>query len=328
MATLDSTAQLTIAEMLKRKDPNGNPAKIAMILTKVNEILKDAPWLEANDTFSNTTTRQLYIPPGTARKINGGVAISSSLTTQINDVIAIFADYSQTDCALIDTAPDPAAARVYEAKAKIEGMSQTLATKIIYGNSHTTPEEFTGLAPRLNSTGLGNVKDAGGSGGDTTSLYIVQFGEDRAHMIYPKNSPNYGVTHKDLGEQTADVSTTAGTHSFLQVYRDYFEVKAGMVVRDNQCIARVANIEVSGTSNIFDPDDLIELIDEALYMNGEGAVIYAPPKLFSQMDKLAMDKSNVLYGVTDVFGVPTTAFRGIPIRKVQAIVYTETAVSA
>jgi hypothetical protein len=61
---------------------------------------------------------------------------------------------------------------------------------------------------------------------------------------------------------------------------------------------------------------------------GSGAVIYVNRKIFSQMDKQAMDKSNVLYSTKDVFGVPTTTFRGFPVRLVEAITNTETAVSS
>lgn len=327
MATLDATLQLTLLELSKRKDPNGDLAVIANVLAKDNEILKDAPWFEANDTFSHRITRVLRMPAGTFRQLNAGVPISSAQTIVVNETIGELSDYSQADKSLVDAAPNPKAFRMGEARIKLEGLSQTLATKIVYGNSHTTPEEPTGLAPRMNDTDNDNVIDAGGSGSDTTSIYIAKWGEDGCYLIYPKGSPNFGITHKDLGEVTADSSTTAGTHALYQVYRDHFEVKVGMAVRDNRYIGRVANIEVSGTSNIFDPDDLIDLLN-GMPQRGAGAVIYVNRKIFSQMDKQAMDKANVLYSVKDVFGVPTTTFRGFPVRLVEAIVNTETEVTS
>jgi hypothetical protein len=305
MATLDATTQLTLIELSKRKDPSGDLAIIANVLARDNEILTDAPWMEANDTFSHRITRVLSMPTGTFRKLNAGVAISSAQTIVVNETIGMLADYSQSDCVLVDAAPNPKAFRMGEARIKLEGLSQTLATKIIYGNSHVTPEEPTGLAPRLNDTDNDNVIDAGGSGSDTTSIYVVKWGEDGCYLIYPKGS----------------------AHALYEVYRDYFEVKVGMAVRDNRYIGRVANIEVSGTSNIFDPDDLIDMFN-LMPQRGAGAVCYVNRKIFSQMDKQAMDKSNVLYSVKDVFGVPTTTFRGFPVRLVEAIVNTETVVSA
>jgi hypothetical protein len=329
MSTLDATIQLTLLELSKRKDPTGDLAIIANVLAKDNEILTDAPWMEANDTFSHRITRVLKMPSGTFRKLNAGVAISSAQTIVVNETIGMLADYSQADKVLVDAAPNPKAFRMGEARIKLEGLSQTLASKIIYGNSHTTPEEPTGFAPRLNDTDNDNVISAGGSGSDTTSLYVVKWGEDGAYLTYPKGAPNYGVTHKDLGEVTADSGyiDSASAHALYQVYRDYFEVKVGIAVRDNRYIGRVANIEVSGTSNIFDPDDLIDIIN-GMPQRGSGAVIYVNRKIFSQMDKQAMDKSNVLYSTKDVFGVPTTTFRGFPVRLVEAITNTETAVSS
>ena len=331
MGTTVTTSQLTLIELTKRKDPAGNAAVIAEVLARDNEILLDAPWLEANDTFSHMITRRAYLPTGSFRKLNGGIALEASRTVQVSETIGMLEAFSQCDADLADAAPSPAAFRMSEATAFIEGMSQTLATKVFYGNSHTTPEEFTGLAYRINhlvaSGAPCGVVSAGGSGGDTTSIYIVQWGENKTFMIYPKGSPNYGIKHEDLGRKEVDVTTTAGTPSLMMAYRDHFKVNCGMAVKDNRCIARVANIEVTGTTNIFDPDDLIALLN-AMPSRGAGAVIYANKDIFTQMDIQAMDKSNVLYSIDNTFGVPVVKFRGFPVRKCDAIVNTETAVAA
>lgn len=327
MSTIVTTNQLGIVELAKRKDPAGNAAVIAEVLARDNEILLDAPWLEANDTFSHMITRRAYLPTGSFRKLNGGIALEASRTIQVSETIGMLEAFSRCDADLADAAPNPQTFRMSEASAFLEGMSQTLATKFIYGNSHTTPEEFTGLAYRMNDTDCNNVISAGGSGGDTTSIFGVQWGENKVFMIYPKGSPNYGIKHEDLGRKEVDVTTTAGTPSLMMAYSDHFKVNCGLAVKDNRCIFRVANIEVSGTSNIFDPDDLIDLINQ-MPQRGAGLSIYCNNKIFSQMDKMAMDKSNVLYTIGDVWGVPTVKFRGFPVRKVDAIVNTETAVAA
>lgn len=327
MATLTVGSQLTLAELQHAKDPSGNPTTVAKVLTRTNKILLDAPWFEANDTFSHMIVRDSYLPTGTHRKLNEGVAIDAPRTITVYEALAILESFAQCDALLADAAPDPMSYRMGRANRHIEGMAQTMATKLIYGNGHTTPEEPTGLAPRMADTDCNNVVSAGGSGGDTTSIYIVQWGEGKAYMVYPKAHPNTGITHEDLGRKEVDVSTTAGTHSLMMAYRDHFAVNYGLAVEDIRCIARVANIEYTGTSNIFDPDDLISLMN-AMPGEGEGAVIYCNKDIFTQMDIQAMDKSNVLYSVGDVFGVPTVKFRGFPVRKVDAIVNTETAVSS
>jgi subtilisin family serine protease len=326
MGTRTTYKQLTLAELAKRKDPDGNLAVIAEVLEEDNEILLDAPWLEANDTFSHMITRRLNLPAGTWRKLNKGVDIESSQTVNVRETIGMLETYSEADKDLVDAAPNPKAFRMSEATAFLEGLSQTFAEALIYGNATTTPEKFTGLAPRLAATSMTNVYDAGGSGSDTTSIFIVQWGPSKVHLVYPKGSSSAGIMHEDLGQQTVSSATSAVASSAqYEAYRDHFQIKVGLAVRDDASIGRIVNIETTGTSNIFNPDDLIKLLNR-MPARGKGAVIYCNHVIYSQMDIQAMDKSNVLYSTENVFGVPTVHFRGFPVRKVDQILSTETAI--
>jgi len=58
MATMSTLTQLTLVEVAKRKDPDGNMATIAEVLAENNDIVSDAIFREANDTFSHKTTRR------------------------------------------------------------------------------------------------------------------------------------------------------------------------------------------------------------------------------------------------------------------------------
>ena len=322
MSTITAYAQLTLLELAKRVDPKGNLAVIAEVLTRDNDILKDAPWVEANDTFGHKVVQRLSLPTGSWRKLNDGVSIEASMTKELYETIGMLETYSEVDKDLVEAAPDPRSFRNSEAVAFLEGLSQTLASTIIYGNAGTDPEKFTGLAPRLDVLAATNVFGAGGSGGDTTSVFVVQWGENRVFLTYPKGSKTMGINHSDLGEQTKQ--TSAG--KLFQIYRDHFQVKCGLVVKDERCIARIANCESSGSSNIFDEDLLIQALNQ-MPQRGSGAIIYANATLLSYMDIIAKDKANVLYGIQEIFGVPTTTFRGLPVHKVDAIVNTETVVA-
>lgn len=326
MGTRTTYKQLTLAELAKRKDPSGNLTIIAEILAEDNEILEDAPWMEANDTFSHMITRRLTLPTGAWRKLNKGVDIESSQTIQISETIGMLETYSEADRDLVDAAPNPKGFRMSEATAFLEGLSQTFAQTLMYGNATTTPEKFTGLAPRLNDTTMNNVYSAGGSGSDTTSVFVVQWGENKTHLVFPKGSSSMGIMHQDLGEVTVSTATTAvGSSAQHQAYRDHFQIKVGLAVRDDRSIARMVNIKTTGTSNIFNPDDLIAIINR-MPARGKGAVIYCNHTIYTQMDIQAMDKSNVLYNTSNVFGVPTVHFRGFPVRKVDQILETETSI--
>ena len=149
MASLTAYKQLTLIEVAKRKAPDGNMATIAEVLTEDNEILQDVVWREANDTFSNVTARRASLPTGSWRKLNAGVATESSETVQLVDTIGMLETWAQNDIEVINAFSNPKQARNDEAMAFVEGLGQTMAATIMYGNSATTPEKFTGLAPRL-----------------------------------------------------------------------------------------------------------------------------------------------------------------------------------
>lgn len=324
MANLDTTSQLTLLELAKRKDPKGNLAAIAEVLTETNEILLDAVWSEANDTFSHQVVRRAALPGGAWRQLNAGVALESSQTIKVVEDIGMLEAYSRADIDLVDASPNPRQFRNDEAQAFLEGMSQTLADTLIYGNSGTDPEQFTGLAPRLNTINSQNVWNASGGGGDTSSVFIVQWGLNRVHMVYPKGS-SVGLEHMDDGIVT--VAESASSTNPYKVYQDHFRLKAGLAVKDTRCIARVANIESTGAANIFDEDLLIKLLNK-MPMAGAGATIYVNDTIKSQMEIKLKDKTNVNFTTREgLGGVEVLTFRGRPVRMVDAITNAETAVS-
>ena len=81
-----------------------------------------------------------------------------------------------------------------------------------------------------------------------------------------------------------------------QIYRDHFQLKVGLTVKDDRCIARLANIKATGESNLFDEDNLIKLLNR---MPGAGrtkvTAIYCNETILSQMEIKLKDKSNVHY---------------------------------
>jgi hypothetical protein len=113
----------------------------------------------------------------------------------------------------------------------------------------------------------------------------------------------------------------------FQAYRDWFKVHGGLVVEDIRTIGRYANIETSGTSNTFDEDYLIELMNLMLD-DWAGAGIYVNKTIKTQMEIRVKDKSNVNYAFADGLAPgPVLTFKGVPVRVCEAIVNTETAIS-
>lgn len=324
MATLAS--KYSLVEQANRIDPSGDQALIAEVLNReMGEILTDAPWLPSNDIWTNKTTRRASLPTGSKRKLNARVAPEVSKTTEILDVIENLEAYCDVDAAFVDSMPSPAVFRSGEVDAFVEGLGQTIVSDIFYGNNHTDPDEMHGLAARLGILDGRFVINSSGTGSDVTSVYVVTWGQSTAFLTYPKNmEATLGVQHVDKGLVTSETSD-----GLMEVYRDHFVIRCGLVVRDPRAIGRIANIEVSGTTNLFDEDKLIELLNNM--KTGPGTRIYMNETLLTQAQIRAKDKGNVYYtpGGNALSGEPPLYFSNVPIRKIsrEILLNTEEAIT-
>lgn len=322
MSSLNAFKQLTLVEVAKRKAPDGNMAAVAEVLNQQNDIIQDALWREANDTFSNKSVRRASIPAGSWRKLNAGVAIEATTTREMVDTIGLLETWSQNDVEIINAFPNPMQARNDEAMAFVEGLGQTMAATMIYGNSATTPEKFTGLAPRLASVAATtNVINEGGTGSDLCSIFVVDWSPTGVYMVYPKNSMA-GLEHKDKGIET--VRDSSG--NMYEAYVDKFVWKAGMVVKNSKSIGRICNVESTGASNTFDEDNLITLMNRMT--KGPGRRIYTNQTVLTQMEIRAKDKTNINYTKVDGLAPgPVLMFKGVPVRLVEQMLITEAALT-
>ena len=326
MATITRSA-LTLVDLAKQKGPDGNLLTIAEILEESNPILEDMPMIEANGASYHKITRRLSLPAGTHRRLNQGVPNSVSSTLEVTEGLAMLEGYAEVDKALVDIAPNPAEFRMNEARAHIEGMSQTMAGVLFYGNAGTDPEQIDGLATRmgvLDSDGL--VIGAGATTGDMTSVYAVQWGLGQVTGIYPKGAAaSVGVTHTDKGQVTLQ---DANGYNY-EGYRDHFQVRYGLAVHDTRCLARYANIQTSGESYVFSEDELIRLLNR-MKNGGRGATIYVNRTIKTQMEIALNKKSNVHFVSgrgNGLSGDEILYFRGHPVKMVDAILDTESVVA-
>jgi hypothetical protein len=326
MAVLNAYSQMTLIELAKRHDPKGETASIVESLTADNEIMNDIPYFEANDRTSHLMVRRISQPSGSWRQLNKGVAKEASKTQEVRETVGMLESYAEADKALVDMATNPDSFRNSENMAFLEGMSQTMATAIFYANVTTDPEKFDGFATRMPGLAAStNVIGQGGTGSDLTSIYIINFAPKKAYGLYPKGHKTVGVEHQDLGQHTS----VDGSGLMHEVLRDWFGVKMGLAVEDDRCIARLANIESAGASNTFDEDNLITLLNR-LPQSGRGAKLYVNDTIITQMEIKLKDKNNVYYTANKgegLAGEPMVKFRGLPIRKCDAIVNTEAALT-
>ncbi len=330
-----------LVNVTKRTDPDGSIAKIAELLEQSNPIMADIPLIEGNLTTGHRTTARSDTPTPTWRRLNYGVMPTKSTTTQVDDTIGMLEDYGEVDKKLAQLNGNSAEFRMSEDKPHLDGMSNTMASTLFYGDIGTHPDRFLGLAPRydtltlsgkpvatVGSTLLPNVVNYGGTTGALTSIWYVAWGEDTVHGIFPKGS-NGGLHAEDLGEVT--LQDNAGGR--FQGYRSHYEWNMGLSVRDWRAISRVVNIELADLGSdvaatqrkIYKAMILAMHAVPAQYRNR--GVFYCGAAVSAMLDLAAVEKTNLALGYTDVFGEPVLTFRRRPIRECHAILETETAVA-
>jgi hypothetical protein len=330
MAAVGNT-YVTLADLASRMEQGSVAKSIIELLNEQNEALDDIPWVECNDGSGHKTTVRTGIPSGTWRKLNYGVAQSKSTTAQVRDACGMLENYSTIDAALVKMAKDQAAFRLSESKPIIEGMNQEFMSTLIYGDTAQNPEKFMGLAPRFNALSgvqsADNVINGAGVGSDNTSIWLVVFGENSVHGIYPEGT-KAGLEQKDLGEQTVyDASNNP-----YQAFRSHFQWFPGLSVRDWRQVVRIANIDVSDlTKNAATGADLLDLMVQALEkvhnLNMGKPVFLVNRTIRSFLRRQMMNRSNLLLSMEEVAGKKVLAFDGVPVRRCDAILDTEAAVS-
>jgi hypothetical protein len=330
MATLDNNWP-TLVDVTKRLAPDGSVADVAEILNETNEVLDEMPWIEGNLPTGHRTTIRSGLPEPTWRRLNYGVQPSKSTTVQITDTTGILEAYSYIDKDLAMLNGNTSAFRLSEDTAHIEGMSQELAETLFYGNEGTEPEAFTGFAPRFNdlsAENADNIIDAGGTGSDNTSIWMVVWGEQLCHGIYPKGS-TAGLNFSDLGEDTVD----DGNSGKYQAFRSHYQWKAGLTVRDWRYIVRIANVDTSNlTKDASGGADIIDLMSQALELppslSRGRPVFYCNRTISSYLRRQLVNKvAQSTLAMGEVAGRPVMMFGEVPVRRVDALTNAEAQVT-
>lgn len=333
MALLQANVK-TLLDWAKSYDPDGKPAQIAELLSQTNGILDDMLWMEGNLPTGHRTTIRTGLPLVFWRLINQGVVPSKSTTAQVDEAIGLLEAWSEVDVELAKLNGDQATFRFNEAQAFIEAMNQEMAQTIFYGNGSVSPEEFTGLSVRYSDVTAGNktnIIDAGGSGSDNTSIWLIAWGQNTIHGIFPKGS-QAGLEHEDLGEETAETTQGIGG-ARLRVFRDRFVWKAGIALKDWRYVVRAGSIDVSDlVANAGSQAKVIEIMIKMLHrlpnLNMGKPVFYMNRTVFEMLDIQRLASVSTGGGITyeNVDGKAVPMFRGIPIRVVDALLNTEVAV--
>lgn len=319
----------TLTDVAKRLDPNGKIDKIVELLAQTNPVLQDMMFVEGNLPTGHRTTVRTGLPATTWRLLNYGVQPSKSTTAQVTDACGMLEAYAEVDKVLADLNGNAPEFRLSEDRAFIESMNQNMAETLFYGNTALNPERFMGMAPRYNDKSAANGKniiDAGGTQTDNASIWLMCWGENTVHGIYPKGS-KAGLQHNDLGEQTI-IDANGGKY---QGYRTHYKWDTGLTLRDWRYCARIANLDVSDLSGgSASAADIVKLLIKAVHripnLQMGRAAIYMNRDIAEYLDVQAVEKPSLGIKVKETEGIYWRDFRGIPIRECDALLNTESRV--
>lgn len=327
MATVGGT-NVTLLDVAKSLDPNGNTADIAELLSQDNEILDDIPWYEGNLPTGHRITQRSGLPTAYYRKMNAGIPKSKATTVQIDEACGELTALCEIDKSVADLNGNTSAFRLKQARAFIEAMNQRFATSLFYSDVKVNGEEILGLSPRFSTLAAdngSNIIDAGGTGSNNTSLWLVGWSDHTAYGIYPKGS-KAGLDFKK-GDGN-DWAFDANNQRF-RAYIDDYKWQNGLALEDWRYVVRIANIDVTAlTADGATGAKLFRLVAQALEkmqsLTGVTARFYGNRTLstFLRQQMVEAVKNSTL-GMSDLAGKKVMTLGEVPFRRVDALLNTE-----
>lgn len=319
------TMNPTILDVAKRMTGDGNLDKIVEMMNQTNEVLTDMTMLEGNLPTGNVSTVRTGLPKVAWRVFNDGVEPSKSATAQATDTCGMLEAYAVVDRELAKIANNAKEFRLQEDRAFLEAMNQEMASTLFYG-SKAMPEKFIGLTPRYSDKTAKsgeNIIDAGGTGANLTSIWLVVWSPNTVHGIYPKGS-KAGFEMEDDG--VVDVTTAEGKK--YKAYQTHYQWKNGLTVRDWRYVVRIANIDVTKLKKDASTGaDLIDLMidaEEKVPNLGMGRPVWYTNKTVRGFLRKQLNEGHKYQTAAgEEPGKITVDFNGTPVRRTDALIIGE-----
>jgi hypothetical protein len=318
---------------------------VAEVLNETNDVVADAIVQRGNDITSHVVSRRTALPGVNWVKAGNGWNATVGLVNQVREEMGMLKARYLCPEDIMRLQPNPEKYRMQQERAYIESMGQELANTLM-GNSSagalspTTrpPEEFAGFQYRMNTLSTADtsyvINNGNSSGSDNTSIWFVQWGPGKVYLIHPRNTDGGGLKKKDEGRvytsgDNAVASTSAAnpnpTNS-LWAYITEFSWDVGLCVEDTRCVKRLCNIDsVSTETNTLNEDYIIQIRNN--FKSNDTIYMYCNETVFTQLQILAKDKTNVHWTENNPFGKPQMYFLDMPVRRCDAITNVEETVA-
>ena len=337
----------TLLDLTSRINGAGKQMPIAEMLSQCNDIWDDLPLREANEVGGHDFAFRTSLPAGAWRSYNVGVPYAKSTTAKSRVGVGSLEDYSQVDRMLAEDSGDIQSFRMNEDIAFLEGMGQTMAQCVMYGNTVNIPAQFMGLSTFYNTVttataqNASNVLDGNGIGSSNTSLWLIGWSPRTIYGVFPRGS-RAGLSMEDKGD-TVPGFDAAGNR--FEAYTTWFRQQMGIVPEDWRYGVRAANIDVTA-AGLAGPNavDLFAMMAQMVMLpptlskrssgittsdnptdpgSGVRPVFYCNRTTRRWMDVQGMRDRNVLITIKDAAGIPQDMYRDIPVKILDQIIITE-----
>ncbi len=316
-----------------RMTHNQEIINVAEVLNETNDVIADAVVQRANDITSHVIARRTQLPTVQWVKVGNGWNATTGLLNQVRESMGMLKARFLAPQDMMRIQPNPAKYRQQQERAYIEAMGQELANTL-FGNYSSgalspltdPPEEFAGFQRRYNALSTADsayvVSNGNGSGTDNTSIWFVQWGAGKVYLIHPRNTDGGGLRKMDkglvytLGDNAS--GTAAQRNNQLWAFITEFSWDVGLAVEDTRTVKRLCNIDsVSTETNTLNEDFIIQIRNN--FKTNDMISMYVNETVFTQLQILAKDKTNVHWTENNPFGKPQMFFLDMPVRRCDSI---------
>jgi len=326
---------------------NNEIIDVAEVLNETNDIVSDAVVQRANDITSHVVARRTALPSVSWVKVGNGWNATTSTLGQAREAMGMLKARYLCPEDVMRLQANPAKFRMQQERTYIESMGQELANTLV-GNytggslspAATPPEEFAGFQYRYNALSTDSAKyvlsngNESGTPTDNTSIWFVQWGAGKVYLIHPRNTDGGGLKKQDKGLQlvSGDNSVASASATMLNptnqlwAYVTEFSWDVGLCVEDTRCVKRLCNIDSVATETYtLNEDKIIQIRNN--FKGSDPIMMYCNETVFTQLQILAKDKTNVHWTENNPFGKPQMYFLDMPVRRCDAITNVEGALS-
>jgi hypothetical protein len=347
MAVNSWGSRITFADAMKTV-MNGQYMGFVNTLVESNPIMQDIPVMPGNGILSHEGARLDALPTPEILDIAEGWSSQSVTFDKYKAVISLFKMRLDIPEDILKLQPNRARFRADLEDACGEGFGQGVVNHVIYGTSvgAGNSKKFDGLGtyrvtpdatdPISVTNGDYATFDAGGgTGSDTTSIWLIQPGYRKVFFVTPANDSRNGMDRQDIGRveawtnQVAVIADSSVTRKTRYDIRTEFEQKLGLVIADERALARIRNVPTTRAS--FTSDLIFELIMQAreeVFKGPEPVFAYMNGRLRWILKTLNVNKQNVILDKNNPYDILMNRIGDVYIRPCDALLKTETGVAA